>query len=114
MKPNPIDPPTFAKLKEGYAMLIFVCVIFLLYFIALLWARRADRADIIKVAELGYLTIPKHPAAKPFAQIDLIHVYYTNYLLPVKLPARPSRLSFSEVKEMAFNLKIKIKIKLLN
>lgn len=27
-----------------------------------------------------------------------------NYLLPVKLSVRPSRLSLSEVKEMAFNL----------
>ena len=49
MRPNPIDPPTFAALKKGYAMLIFVSVIFLLYFIALIWARRKDRADVIKV-----------------------------------------------------------------
>ena len=49
VRPNPIDPPTFAALKKGYAMLIFVSVIFLLYFIALIWARRKDRADVIKV-----------------------------------------------------------------
>lgn len=49
VRPNPIDPPTIAALKEGYAMLLFVSVIFLLYFIGLIWARRKDKADVIKV-----------------------------------------------------------------
>ena len=49
VEPNPISTPTFEKLKEGYVMLIFVSVIFLLYFIGLIWARRKDRADVVKV-----------------------------------------------------------------
>lgn len=50
VKPNPIGPPTFTKFKEGYAMLVFVGVIFSLYFVGLIWARRKDRADVIKVS----------------------------------------------------------------
>jgi len=51
IKPNPIGPPSFEKLKKGYTCLIAVCVIFALYFMALIWARRKDRADAIKVYE---------------------------------------------------------------
>lgn len=50
VKPNRIGRPTFTKLKEGYAMLVFVGVIFSLYFVALIWARRKDRADVVKVS----------------------------------------------------------------
>jgi len=49
VKPNPIGPPSFTKFKKGYAMLVFVGVIFSLYFLGLIWARRKDRADIVKV-----------------------------------------------------------------
>ncbi|KAL9957104.1 hypothetical protein ACROYT_G038703 [Oculina patagonica] len=49
VKPNPIGPPTLAKLQEGYAMLVFVAVIFSVYCLGLIWARRKDRADVIKV-----------------------------------------------------------------
>lgn len=50
VKPNPIGPPSFANLKEGYAMLVFVGIIFSFYFVGLIWARRKDRADVIKVS----------------------------------------------------------------
>ena len=44
VKPNPIGPPSFTKFKEGFAMLVFVGVIFSLYLVGLIWARRKDRA----------------------------------------------------------------------
>ena len=50
MKPNRIGPPSFAKLKDGYAMLVFVSIILSLYIVGLVWARRKDRADVVKVS----------------------------------------------------------------
>lgn len=50
VKPNPIGPLSYAKLKDGYAMLVFVSIIFALYFLALIWARRKDRADVVRVS----------------------------------------------------------------
>ena len=31
-------------------MLLFVSIIFALYFLALIWARRKDRADVVRVS----------------------------------------------------------------
>ena len=47
--PNPIAKPTLESFKHGWFLLAAVCVVFSLYFIVLIWARRADRADLIKV-----------------------------------------------------------------
>ena len=49
VKPNPIGPLTLKDLEEGYALFVAVGVVFLLYFVGLVWARRKDRVDLIKV-----------------------------------------------------------------
>jgi polycystin 1L2 len=49
VKPNPIGKPTLKKFIQGYATFVAVSVIFIVYFIALVWARRKDKADLIKV-----------------------------------------------------------------
>ncbi|XP_048575324.1 polycystic kidney disease protein 1-like 2 [Nematostella vectensis] len=47
--PNPIGPLTAEDFKKGYALFIFVSGIFCVYFLGLIWARKKDRADLVKV-----------------------------------------------------------------
>ena len=49
--PNPIPTPTFALLKEGYVLLIVVCLIDMLFVVGLVILRRLDKADILKVCK---------------------------------------------------------------
>lgn len=64
VKPNPISLPTLTALKKGYAMLIFVSVIFMFYFLGLIWVRRKDRADIVKVTP--FFTSRRTSGDQPF------------------------------------------------
>ena len=47
--PNPIPIPTFALLKDGYVLLVVVCILNMLFIVSLMMLRRLDRSDILKV-----------------------------------------------------------------
>ena len=47
--PNSFPVPTFALFKEGYVLLIAVCIINLLFILGLAVLRRIDKEDALKV-----------------------------------------------------------------
>ena len=55
VKPNPIGPLTVAAFVSGYALFVAVAVVFFLYFLGLIWVRKKDRADTVKVSFAGEL-----------------------------------------------------------
>lgn len=40
----------YVKFKDGYVMLVFVSIIFVLYFLVFIWVRRKDRVDVVRVS----------------------------------------------------------------
>lgn len=54
MPPNTIDFDTVfvdmdSKIADNYGVLTFICVVFGLYFLIAIYARRKDRQDVLKV-----------------------------------------------------------------
>ena len=47
--PNPIPTPTFALLKDGYVLLITVCIVNVLFILGLVILRKFDKVDALKV-----------------------------------------------------------------
>lgn len=55
--PNPLALPTWKQLKEGYLLMVVVFSILLLYFIGLVFTRRADNEDMTKVLPTDLLEL---------------------------------------------------------
>lgn len=76
MAPNPIDFDKvfaeFGKLGEtgNFVVLSFVCVVFGLYAIGLVFARRADKKDDLQVPDQTFL--PYRPRIYRFASSDFL------------------------------------------
>lgn len=76
MAPNPIDFDKvfaeFGKLGEtgNFVVLSFVCVVFGLYAIGLVFARRADKKDDLQVPDQTFL--PYRPRIYRFASCDFL------------------------------------------
>ena len=49
VKPNPIGPLTIKDFVNGFALFVAVCLVFMIYILVVIWARRKDRADTVKV-----------------------------------------------------------------
>ena len=54
VKPNPLNKFSNEAFEQGFVCFVAVIIIFILYFILLLWARRADRDDCTRVGETSH------------------------------------------------------------
>ena len=64
------------KLLDNNAVFITICVIFLLYFLVLVWARRKDKQDRIKVRASPVVDLKRSAPSLPTAQNFLKFMHF--------------------------------------
>ena len=63
VKPNPIPPLTADMFLKGYVVFVAVTTVLLFFVIGLVFARRADKKDLLKVLHLPYLPFCRRSCA---------------------------------------------------